>query len=148
MRSRKVNKRAKKERTAGLASLLRAAALSLLITVPVCLLLLLLTAALLLRLADPSAATSVAGIAVLFICALLCGVLTARLHNRRLPLLCGAVAGVLLLLCLCVTSTFMPSSAASNPLLVTLLLHAALPPLAILGAKLGGREKKRRKFRK
>lgn len=147
MRSKKGNKRVKKEGTVGLASLLRAAALSLLITLPLCLLLLLLAATLLLCLEDPSAATSTAGVVILFVGAALCGMITVRLHGRRLPLLCGAVAGVLLLLCICAASAFMPS-ATPSPLLVTLLLHAALPPLAILGAKLGGREKKHRKFRK
>jgi putative membrane protein (TIGR04086 family) len=148
MRSKKGNKRTKKESGVGVGSLLRAAALSLLITLCICLLLLLLAAALLLRLEDPRAATSVAGITVLFVCAVLCGLLTVRLHGRRLPLLCGALAGTLLLLCLCGACAFMPATTARPKLLITLLLHAALPPLAILGAKLGGKEKRRKKIRK
>ena len=146
MRSKKRNKRIKKEGVAGLASLLCAALLSLLITIPLSMLLLLLAAALLLRLDDPGAAASVVSIAILFICAMLCGLIAVRLHRRRLPLLSGTVAGLLLLFCLCIVSAFMPATTASHSLLITLLLHAALLPLSILGAKLGGREKKKKRF--
>ena len=145
MHSKKRNKRTKGTGTPGVATLLRAAVLSLLITLPLSLLLLLLAATLLLRLEDPSAATSVAGTVILFFSAIMCGLLAVRLHGRKLPLLSGTAAGLLFLFCLCSISAFLPTAAVPHSLLVSLLLHAALLPLAILGAKIGGTQKKKNK---
>ncbi len=146
MRSKKRNKRAKTSKTSGIATLLRAASLSLLITIPLSLLLLLLAAALLLKVNDPGSTIGVTGIAVLFISSLLCGVLATRLHRRKTPLLCGITSGILLLLFLCIASALLPTDKAPHSLLITLLLHVMILPLTILGAKLGGREKRKHKY--
>ena len=145
MRSKKRSKSSKSSKAPGVTTLIRAAALSLLITVPFSLLLLLIAASLLLKTDNPSYATGVTGTAVLLLSALIAGVLATRLHHRKTPLLCGITTGILLLLCLCITSVVLPVNEAPRSLLISLLLHAAVLPLAILGAKLGGREAGRHK---
>ena len=115
------------------------------ITVAVGLLLLFAAAALLLLTKDPGRYVGVAALAVLYLTALSGGFLATRLARRRLPLLCGVIEGLFLLIFCTVTGLFMPDAwhgGTSN--VAAALIGALLFPTAIAGALAGAKRKNRR----
>jgi len=111
-------------------------------------LLLFIVTALLLTLKDPAGYHVAAGIVVMCLTALTGGAAAARFHRRRVPVLCGLLEGLLLLLLTLPAPFLLPDAwqhARSLP--VTVGLHAALFPLSVAGALLASRpqKKKRRK---
>lgn len=115
------------------------------ITVAVGLLLLFAAAALLLLTGDPGRFEIAAALAVLYLTALAGGFVAARLAHRRLPLLCGMIEGLFLLIFCTVTGLFAPQawqSGVSGGLAA--LTRVLLLPTAVTGALIGARRKSRR----
>ena len=149
MHSNKRNKQRKKQKApSSPKTLLRASFFALLITIPFSLMLLLIGAAILLKLNDATLATRIVGMGILYGSALFCGFAASRFHQRRSSFLCGVLAGVLLLTFVGVFAALMPSATPLHPLPITLLLYAALIPIAVFGANFAGKEKRRRSYKK
>ncbi len=110
------------------------------------LLLLLLTTAILLATKDPIRYHTVAGLAVLYLTALLGGFSAARICGRQFPLLCGLLTGAGLLFLFTVPTLFV-SGTVSELGTYGLLLRLPVLPLSLLGAFLSCRKKAVRRGR-
>ncbi|MBE6604651.1 MAG: hypothetical protein E7639_02970 [Ruminococcaceae bacterium] len=120
---------------------------ALLISAGLALLLCTLATALLLKTADPGSYDDAVGIGVMYLICFLCGGIATRLSGRRVPLLCGAVSGAMLLLA---TLAFLPFyGKGSENAALSFGLHALLLPVCVCGALLAARQKQatRRKRR-
>ena len=127
-----------------LSALAKSVLIALPVTLGVGLLLLLGTTALLLCTKDPGRYSAVAGIAVLYVTALLGGVITTALFDRRSPVLCGTVMGLILFLLLCIPSLF-PSQNGIQNAGIAFLARLALLPATLIGALLCTKKKKKRR---
>ena len=120
--------------------------LSLPITLAIGMLLLLGSASLLLTTKDPGRYPAVVGPILLYLTALIGGMIAARLAHRRLPLVCGLGHGILLALTIALIALFLPQSEhASSSIGLAALTHAGVVLASLLGSVLSGRQKRRRR---
>ena len=144
----KHKKRKTRARKGGGEGALRSIGKSVLIALPITLavtaLLILPVTALLLCTANPDAYHTAAGLALLYVAALLGGALATRLHHRRAPLLCGAAMGGTLLLLLTLLALILPDANHTYTPALRVGLYALLVPCTVLGALLGARERSAR----
>ena len=143
-RTARRHRSAEKSSNAALPTLLKSILIALPIALAVGLLLLLLCTALLLTTKDPDRYHDIAGLAVLYLTALLSGMLTTVLHGRRTPLVCGLVSGGCLLLLFSLPALFVRDNEITN-VGIALLLRALLLPAATAGAVLLTKKRKKRR---
>lgn len=119
------------------------------ITVATGLLLLFIATALLMCASDPDRYHTVAGLALIYLTALIGGFAAVRLNRRSAPLLCGLGEGILLLVLLLAVGLLLPTALKSGrPTGITLLTHGALLLAALIGALLGARPARDQRKRK
>ena len=118
---------------------------ALLISAPLALLLLGAATFILLKTEDPTRYQDVAGIVVLYLVALACGAISARLTSRQAPVLCGILTGAMLLSVTLIALLFGKQGGTSTA--VSFGLHALLLPVCAVGALLGARQKAARRKR-
>ncbi len=107
-----------------------------------CLLLLLIGTAICLCSANPHKIILPTGLAILYLCAIIGGFISAR-HHQCAPLPCGALCGALLLLVFLFVSFFLDEKNGHEfSLILSLLLRALIPFFSILGARIGLKQKK------
>jgi len=95
---------------------------------------------------DPTTMVLPLGLGILYLCALIGGIVTIRLHGEK-ALLCGALCGALLFVLFWVISLFFKGDASfSAPL--SLLLRFLTVFFSIIGAFLGQKRTKRSPHRK
>lgn len=133
-----------KSGNAALPTLLKSILIALPIALGAGLLLLLLCTALLLTAKDPDRYHDIAGLAVLYLTALLAGMLTTVLHGRRTPLVCGLASGGCLLLLFSLPALFVRDNEIAH-VGIALLLRALLLPAATAGAVLLAKKRKKRR---
>lgn len=132
-----------------LSTAVRSVLLALPITVATGLLLLFIATALLLTAKDPDRYHTAVGYAAVYLTALIGGFAALRLNRRQAPLLCGLCEGALLLVLLMAIGLFLPTAwKHGNGAALTVLTHACLPLVAVLGALLGTRTARERHRRK
>ena len=127
-----------------LSALAKSVLIALPVTMGVGLLLLIGTTALLLCTKDPGRYNTVAGLAVLYVTALLGGGIATWLFDRRSPALCGTVMGLILFLLLCIPPLFSAQDGIQNAG-IAFLARLALLPAALLGALTSTPKKKKRR---
>ena len=142
--SKKAAKRRRRtvsEKEATIQSVLRA----LPVTAGIGLLLLFITAALLMQTSDPDRYHTVAGYGLIYATAF-CGAFVAvRFNGRHTPLLCGVLEGVFWLTLITATGFCLPSSLKNDTsLAVSLLTHALVLPVSMLGALAASAQRKGR----
>ena len=134
--------------TALAIALIRSSAIGSGCALGIALLFLLFAASAIQRLTDPIALIYPFSLAILYVVALSCGMLTIRIHGQS-PWICGTLSGIMLLLLCLLIGAFLP---AGNITQVHYALWVRLPviPLALLGAHLAKKRpvKPRRKRRK
>lgn len=135
-------RRAAKSEAVSLQSVFKSVLLTLPIVAALGLVLLLVTTAVLLKTGDPDAYHTAAGLALLYLVALLGGAIATRFHGRRTPLFCGLAMGAAMLLLLLVLSLALPDSGHAYKATLRVGQHALLFPVTLVGAMLGAREKK------
>ena len=104
-------------------------------------LLLVLATALLLRSKDPNAYHTAAGLVIIYLVALLGGIITARLHHRQAPLLCGLAMGAVMLFMLVLISLILPDGSHNYTPAMRLGQHTLILPCAVVGALLGAKKR-------
>lgn len=133
---------------ASFPTVIRSALCALPLTVGVGSLLLLLSTALLLTAKDPAGHHAAVAVAVVCLTALTGGAAAARFHRKRVPVLCGLVEALLLLLLTLPAPLLMPAAwQHARPLAVNVGLHAALFPLCVAGALLASRQTAKKRKR-
>ncbi len=150
MKSQKRRSRGRRQAppdTVSLSSVARSSLLALPIAIALGLLLLLLATALLLTTKDPDRYHTAAGLAALYLAALLGGMIATRCHRRQAPLLCGLGLTLLFSLLLLLVSLILPDAGHAYTGALRVGLYALLFPAAEVGALLGAREKKRQAHR-
>ncbi len=148
--SKRRRPRTERDGAPNLGSLMKCALCALPITAAVGLLLLFVATALLMSGKDPDRYHTVVGLSLLYVTALLGGMIATRLYRRRSPLLCGLAEGVLLLLLITLAAFFLPDgwrNGTSGGIAV--LTRVLLLPASLCGALLAARPKtsKRRRRR-
>lgn len=132
----------------GVGDLLRHCLLGVAPALAAAFLLALIGAALCLRAEDPPALTVPVGTVLLYACAVLAGLLGARLHRCKF-LLCGLISGICLLVFFWGLTLFLPEAEGSGmSFLTAFLLRLLLLPCSCLGALLGGQRKLRHRRRR
>lgn len=137
--------RAASEEATTLHSVLKSALLALPLTAGIGLLLILLATAILLTTKNPGAWGKPMGLMLLYFTALCGGGISARLHARRAPLLCGVAEGGMILLLFLLLSLFPIGESGCHTGALSIGLHVLLLPAASLGACLAAREPKKRR---
>ena len=99
-----------------------------------------------LRLSDPLSAIQPMGLSILYVSALLGGILTVRRHEKK-ALLCGVLCGLFLLIFFWILSLFFRGD-GSFSFSLRLLLRVLIVLFSILGACLGQKRQTRRPRRK
>ena len=130
------------------SALLKSVLLALFVSMATGLLLLVITTSVLLCTKDPDAYRPVMGPVLLYLTALIGGILATALYHKRSPVLCGAAEGLLLLLITLLPALFwqMPEQGQTAR---TLLLRCLILPISLLGALLCSKKpKKRKNFRR
>ncbi len=125
-------------------SIWKSCLLTLPITLLAGLLLLLFCTVLLLATDDPNRFSGAAGLAALYLTALIGGMTVGRVHGRRAPLLCGLVTGGMLFLLLTLPSFFLPNAAYASKM-QALLIRCPILLITVLGAIWVSRTKKERR---
>ena len=104
------------------------------------LLLSLVTTLILLKTKNPTALTAGTGRILFYLTAAMLGAITVRIHKRRAPFFCGLFGGALLLSVQIACLLALPSTGTGSTAL-SLLLHALIVPVTLLGALFAAREK-------
>ena len=150
-KSKKRNRRhsaAGAEKNPTLLSSLKAALISLPITLVLGLCLLLLATALLLSTKDPDRYHSTVALPILYLTALLGGMIATRIAHRHAPFVCGVSTGVLLVVLFSLLALILPDSqSAVGTGYITFFLRLVVIPASMLGAFWGAREKKQKRHR-
>ena len=140
-RPKRIKKRhATPHESVSVKSIFKSVFLALPIAIILGMLLLVLATALLLRSKDPNAYHTAAGLVIIYLVALLGGIITARLHHRQAPLLCGLAMGAVMLFMLVLISLILPDGSHSYTPAVRFGQHALMLPCTITGALLGAKK--------
>ena len=106
----------------------------------------LIATAILLKAKNPTALATIVGRALFYLTAVILGATAVRIHKRRAPFFCGLFGGALLL-CLQIACLLALPSSGTGSTALSLLLHALILPVTMLGALLAAREKKQKRRR-
>ena len=133
-----------------LGSLMKCALGALPITAAVGLLLLFIATALLMTGKDPDRYHTAVGLGLLYLTAMIGGMIATRLYRRHSPLLCGLAEGVLLLFLITLAAFFLPDgwkngTSGGIAVLTRVLLFPASLCGALLAARGGSPKRKKRR---
>ena len=95
---------------------------------------------------NPHAWITPIGIAILYLSAIVGGVVAIR-HHKEASLLCGVFCGAWMLLVFCLVA-LIPSIRGGFSLGISLLLRGLIPVFSLIGARLGAKRKTVRRRRK